>query len=433
MVYLALLNVVLIGFDLTYTWLRPWYLRHLPAITDFFDPYKGIEPQPVTDRYLLLALEVEQLLAAEAPPRELLAALQPLKELSANMLERNPFAETEHPQALQMILQRMARALGPEVTPWPPAGRSDELNIFRAFWANDEGLTRRVEVFRQEIGPTLVANYARKWNVERGKAVDRVWLLDLPFLLIFALEFLVRWGRALLRGTYRHWYVFPLIYWYDLLGLIPYFRIFRLFRLVSIYVRLHQSERTNIGQGAFSRLGKRLSSILAEEVSDKVAIRILGEVQREIRSGTHREIILETLAPRRAEIRGRIATEIHHLIANEELQARGRALLKVNLGAVFEQSKALQKLPFSESLLRPVVVAVGDAVVATLIQTLSANLETDEGRQSLEEAGDALVDALFANLDEKELIALVEEVVLDVLERTKQGVAVKKWAGATPD
>lgn len=427
MVYLALLNVVLIGFDLTYLGLRPWYLRHAPAVTAFFDSYKGIEAQPVTDRYLLLAMQAEQQVREEAPPGDLLATLQPLKELSAKMLERNPFAETHRPEALQHILQRMAVQLGPEAAPWPPAGRVEEQNIFRAFWANDPGLGERLVAFRSEIAPLLVANYSRRWNPDDGQPIDRVWLLDLPFLLLFAAEFLTRWGMALVRGAYRRWYIFPLVFWYDLVGLIPYFRIFRLFRLVSIYIRLHQSEVTNIGQDVFSRLAKRFSAILAEEVSDRVAVQILSEVQREIRGGTHRAILLETLAPRRAEIRERIATEIHELIANQTLQDQGRELLKINLGAIFEQSKALQKLPFSDSLLRPLVVSVGDAVVATLIQTLSANLETAEGRQSLEDAGDALVDALFANLDERELIALVEEVVLDVLERTKHGVAVKKW------
>ena len=69
-----------------------------------------------------------------------------------------------------------------------------------------------------------------------------------------ALEFAVRWALAVRRREVQRWFLFPLFNWYDALGLIPYFRIFRLFRVVSIYLRLHRSEMTAIGQDVVSRL-----------------------------------------------------------------------------------------------------------------------------------------------------------------------------------
>ena len=44
MVWVALINLWLIIFDLSYLWLRPIYFQYLPAVTRVYDPVKGITP-----------------------------------------------------------------------------------------------------------------------------------------------------------------------------------------------------------------------------------------------------------------------------------------------------------------------------------------------------------------------------------------------------
>jgi len=44
---------------------------------------------------------------------------------------------------------------------------------------------------------------------------------DLIFVSIFLSEFTVRWVHAVYAHTYRRWYFYPFIHWYDLLGCVP--------------------------------------------------------------------------------------------------------------------------------------------------------------------------------------------------------------------
>ena len=48
---IAVINLLLILFNLSYIPLRDIYLKHIPAIT-IYDSVKSIEPHPVTQRYL---------------------------------------------------------------------------------------------------------------------------------------------------------------------------------------------------------------------------------------------------------------------------------------------------------------------------------------------------------------------------------------------
>lgn len=49
---LALVNLLLVFFDLSYLNLRNVYLQVVPALTRLYDPVKRIQPHPQTDRYL---------------------------------------------------------------------------------------------------------------------------------------------------------------------------------------------------------------------------------------------------------------------------------------------------------------------------------------------------------------------------------------------
>ena len=66
-----------------------------------------------------------------------------------------------------------------------------------------------------------------------------------------------------------------------------YFRIFRLLRVVSMYMRLRRSELSVVGKDILSRTVAYISNIITEEVSDRVALRILSELHEEIEDGTH--------------------------------------------------------------------------------------------------------------------------------------------------
>ena len=91
MVWVALINLGLIAFDLTYPWLRPYYFHYVPVVTRVYDPVLGIEPHPLTEQFVE-DLDAARSLADLAPGSpELAERLSTLERLTARILTENPF------------------------------------------------------------------------------------------------------------------------------------------------------------------------------------------------------------------------------------------------------------------------------------------------------------------------------------------------------
>ena len=274
-------------------------------------------------------------------------------------------------------------------------------------------------------------NYRREISLSGG-FVDYGWLLDLPFLLLFTVEFYTRWILAVRRRRVPKWFLFPLFHWYDFLGIVPlpHFRIFRLLRIGSIYVRLQRSERTRVGDDVVSRTVKYFANIISEEISDMVSLRILNETQEEIRGGTHRRIIRSVIEPRRQALAREITLRARDVLASPAVRDQARAFLDVNLERAAREAAALRRLPLPGAVVGRIVAAVGATVFDAIAQTLESTLASDAGQAALEELIAGAVDGLVAELTEGEIEEMVREISLESLEQVKEAVAVRKWVDA---
>jgi hypothetical protein len=351
--------------------------------------------------------------------------------MSLRMLDEDPFAEAGRGEELRAIRHWVVTDAG-----LPPSAAADQeavVRAFREFWSNDPGaLPRRLELFDEKIRPIMGSNYFRQYDPDTGKPVDYAWLIDLPFLCIFALEFLFRWGIAVRRARHRAWYLFPLFNWYDVLGLIPYFRLFRLFRVVSIYLRLHRSEMTSIGQDAISRTVRFVARAIAEEITDMVTLRILEQTQARVSGGVYSEVIRDGIAGQRDVIRAGLADSLSRVATNEELRERAREFLRLNLRQSVESARAVRGIPLPDAVLRRLVVGIGDAVFDSLVQTVSDTVREEQGRELLEGIVDRVLDAFLSDLGGAEMECVIQAIAVEMLERTKRTVAVKEWLGAEP-
>lgn len=323
MVALAIVNVLLIVFDLTYFRLRPFYVERLPAVAELYDPVKGV--------------------------------------------------------------------------------------VTTAEVSGGEPLRRR--------GPD-------------GEPVDLFWLVDLPFLLFFAGELAARWIAAVRRRTFGQWWIYPLVHWYDVLGVVPaqQFRVFRLFRLVSIYVRLRRSGVVSVGDDVVSRGVAWLTDAVSEEVTDRVALRVLDLAQREVRAGALSQVTRNALLPRRDEVREHVVARLASLLADPDLHQRLGAFLRVALDRAASSSPTLARVPLPRAVVAPLVRTVGEALYDAVVETLAASLSEEEGRAALGALVDAVMDAFAETVGHGEIERLVEATVLDLLEEMKATVAVRRWA-----
>jgi len=430
MVYLALLNVGLIIFDLSYLWLRPTYFEFLPVVTRIYDPVKGIEPEPVTERYL----ELTRVLAAEDPTRaglyEVEASLAELRQLSMEMVDRSPFQRSGLERNLIRLFKGMEHELIREGTIQAPGNQAQEVSDL--FWSLDpepSRLGRRLKFFAGELAPLLEVNYFRFYDLD-GELVDHFWILDLPFLLIFIVEFFTRWYLAVRRSTYPRWFFFPIFNWYDLLGIMPFrqMRLFRLFRIASIYVRLARSEHSVIGEDPISRIVKYFSNIISEEISDMVSLRILNETQEELRDGTHKRIIRSVVAGHRDALAAQLSLQVRDLLTNDEVRQQARCFLDANLDQAVESAEALRRLPLPDVVLRPLVATLGQAIFDAFADTLAATLSSEEGQRAVEAMIEDAIDGLVLEITEGELEKVVREISIEVIGHMKETVAVRKWA-----
>jgi hypothetical protein len=260
---------------------------------------------------------------------------------------------------------------------------------------------------------------------------ERFWLIDLPFLLVFAGEFFLRWAVAARRRTYVRWYIYPFVHWYDLLGIVPAqeLRFFRLFRVISVYMRLRRSDVVSMEDDVVARLVRRFSDVISEEVTDRVALRILDLVKQEIEAGALSQITRAALLPRRDEVRRHLVARLVELLADPDLHERAGSFLRVNLDRAVGSSPALRRIPLPDAVLAPLVRATGEVVYDSIVETLTASLRSPDGRQALEDLVDEVMEIFSDELGRGEIEHLVEQTVLDLVDEMKRAVAVRRWPG----
>jgi hypothetical protein len=428
MVWVALINLTLICFDLTYLPLRPTYFRFTPIVTTVYDRVHGIEPHPLTSRLIAEVDTTEQLLRLDPDSPKLEEHLARLRALTTRVLVENPFdrsGQTRQLEIIRLVVGRQTNHLTGELRD-PAAARI----AAEEFWTGSRQLlSLRFDLFNQRIRPGLALNYHREFNLS-GRLTDYFWLIDLPFLMLFWIEFVVRWFLAVRRRTHARWFFFPIFNWYDVLGLIPLaaFRPFRLLRAVSMYMRLRRSELSRIGEDTASRTVAYISNIITEEVSDRVALRILSEFEEEIQDGTHRRIVHSTIGSRREEIENVLVGQIRSLLTDEVITASFKELLKVNLETAVEETETLRSVPLPSTVLKPIVTTVGQIVLNATLETLKATLESEEGRDAVQATASAVLDRLFEGPGLEEIESLTKDISLHVIEHLKETVATKKWA-----
>ena len=428
MVWVVIINLCIILFDLSYLWLRPTYFRYLPMVTRFWDPVLGINTHPLTEGLIEKADRAERLLQLDPDSPTLAESSKELRSLTLRVFVENPFERSGQTSNLDAMKKTMALETGHS----PTSLKNPKVlyEVAEGFWTGPPELLRhRFATFDEQIEPLLAVNYFRSFDLD-GHLVNHFWKIDLPFLVLFWIEFIARWTLAIRRRTYARWYFFPIFYWYDLLSLIPVtaLRPLRLLRVVSIYMRLRQSELSQVGRDFLSRGVAYISNIVTEEVSDRVAVRILDEYREEISDGTHVRIARATVEPRREEIERVLVGQIRAILTDEDTIERFRQLLQLNLANAVDESESLRSLPLPHIIVKPVVSTVGEVLLDTTLETISTTLDSSEGQEAVQALADSIIGALFYGPALVELESLAKDISLQVIDHMKEVVAVKKWA-----
>lgn len=280
----ATVNLVLVVFDLSYVPWRDFYFRRVPEITRLYDPIKGIEPHRDTKKYLEAVAGLEnQVTQTGLISPQVKTKLATIRFLSKEMIDTNPFAGAGKSGTLEKIKNRMREHIGQE----------SSKAAFNTFWSQEylskHGWNQEIDFFNQKIRPGIAKNYYRKIG-ENGEFLDNFWIIDLPFVILFATELL---GRTfLIKRKYSHlsWLEAILWRWYDLLLLIPFWQWLR---VIPVTIRLDQAKlidfyvvRRQIHQGILANF--------AEEITEIVVVQVINQFQGSIQRGEITRWLLES-------------------------------------------------------------------------------------------------------------------------------------------
>lgn len=272
---LALLNLGLVFFDLSYLHLRDFYLQVVPSLTQVYDPVKGVEPHPETQNYLSAVNQLEQQVlqtGLRSPQAE--SSLAELRILSNQMIEDNPFDLANKSGTLAKIKNEIRLRVG----------EKSAREAFATFWSpaylSQAGWQQELTFFNTQIQPLIQTNYYRDIN-RLGKFVDYFWLIDLPFIIIFSLELLARTFYISRSNPQLNWLEAILRRWYDIFLVIPFWRWLR---VIPVTIRLYQADLLNL-EPLRAQLNHDFAISFAEEITEMVGIQVIDQMQDSIRRG----------------------------------------------------------------------------------------------------------------------------------------------------
>ena len=284
------LNLLLVLFDITYIPLRTFWLqrnftplpqvplvlplRFLPDITPLYDPLKGIEPHRETQAYLAAFRRLDQVLQAGGSPETTAALRRRQVELTAAMINENPFAASGNSGTLEKIKNRLRQRAGLE------SAKQAADRLLSDAWLEQRAWPEERRFWQQQVLPLVATSYWRSID-ENGRPADHFWRIDLLlFQSVFALDILLRMLRLRRRFPGLSWRDALLRRWIDLPLLLPFWRWMR---VVPVVERLSQAQLINV-EPLRAAVSRAVVSLLALELFEVLALQLVDGTQSLIRS-----------------------------------------------------------------------------------------------------------------------------------------------------
>ncbi|MDJ0556423.1 MAG: hypothetical protein QNJ68_18685 [Microcoleaceae cyanobacterium MO_207.B10] len=449
MVLLVLVNFILVLFDLTYISFRDFYFQHIHIITTKYDSIKGIEPNRDTKQYVETFAEIKEQLSPSMAPSSVEETLAELRELSVEMINQNPFAVANKSGSLEKIKNRMRDRI--------PNPEDSAKKSFITFWSQEyltrEGWIEEITWFESEILPIIEKNYYRSIG-ESGGMTDYFYRIDLPFIIIFCLEFLGRTYLISRRHQSVNWLEATLWRWYDIFLLLPFIRILR---IIPVTIRLNYAQIIDL-EPVRAQASRGFLASVAQELTEVVVMQVINQVQRDVKTGELAKRIFSSQERSYIDINNineieAIATRLIQLTVCKvipQLQPDIEALIRYNVEKIFEESPAIQRFQqvpgvgnlanqLSERLVKElsniategpqnayetVKIAMADPVGTKLSNQLVKNfgkaLGTELQQEHTLEELQSLVSAFLEEVKINYVMRMTDEDVEKILEQTRQ-------------
>ena len=427
---IAVVNLGLVLFNLSYVPWRDFYFQTFPSLTQY-DQIKGIVPHRETQNYLNQVEKLEkQVMQTGLQSIQVDNLLQELRRLSNEMIQDNPFASANKSGTLERIKNQMRDHVG----------IASAHRAFEVFWSQDHlaqsGWQQEINFYNTRISPLIQSNYYRRIWIN-GKFVDYFWLIDLPFTILFGLEFLIRTSYISRSHPKLSWQEAMLRHWYDLFLLLPFWRWLR---LIPVSIRLSQINLLNL-EPVRAQIKYDFVTNFAEEISGIVGVRMIDQVQKLLQQG---DIFRWLFKPesRRSYIKinntnevKAIASRLLHISVYQvipKIQPDIEALLHHTIETTLNQSpvyRQLQNVPgmshLPNQLTDKLVTDISQTAYSTLTTFLEDPVVIELSNRLIQNFGEALEVEVQKKQNSQEiqslLLELLEEIKINYLKGIAEG------------
>jgi hypothetical protein len=296
-------------------------------------------------------------------------------------------------------------------------------------------------VFDWAFESPIVQDFFQIWTPQfyqfyDGTIHSNFFFVDLMFVTVFIVEIIVRWGLAIYRQTYHRWFFYPFVHWYDVLGCIPVssFRSLRLLRIVAMIPKMQRLGLVNLRRTGLYRTFSKYGGIVVEELSDRVAIRILDAVKEEIRGGhpVLDQITKEVIEPQRDVLISSVTHRLQEATAKAygSYQDAFREYVEQVIAEAVDQNQEIRTIasipgvgPTVATLLER---AISD-IVYNVINEMMADIASVENDKVIAQITSISTDALLTSEYDQRLNRLTQSILLQSIDLIKEHVEVQQW------
>ncbi|GGA05525.1 hypothetical protein CYANOKiyG1_17850 [Okeania sp. KiyG1] len=376
---------------MTYITFRDFYFEHFPILTEKYDPIKGIEPNRDTEKYLTHLQELKNQISQGADSLIVQEELAELRELSAEMIDQNPFAVANKSGSLEKIKNRIRDRI--------PNSEDSAKESFKTFWSKEyltqNELIEELNWFETEIQPLIAKNYYRGIG-ESGGLTDYFGIIDLPFIVIFGIEFLGRTFLISRRYPSVNWPEATLWRWYDIFLLLPFLQILR---IIPVTIRLNDAQIINL-ETIRAQASRGFLASIAQELTEVVIMQVINQVQKDVKTGELAKQIFSSQDKTYIDLNNineieAIATRLVQVTVCKvipQLQPDIEALIRYSVEKIVEESPVFQR--FQQI---PGVENLANQLSERLVQELS-NLATEGPQNAYETVKIAMADPVGTKL-----------------------------------
>lgn len=432
MILLALIHIGLIIFDATYFRFRDFYYHNLPGLSHRYDQLKAVEPHRDTQIYLDMANRFFKNCHDNTLKPKF---KEVMVEKSTELIKSNYFHAADKTGHLVRIKQNMVLYMREHTGKKYTSSR----RAFRDFWRQGcLNLSNRESFFNDDIAHYIETNYYRPID-KNGQPVDYFFWIDLCFILIFLIEFLVMWRKSIQELGPDQKVLYPIYHWYDILSCIPLqqLRFLRLLRLIPLYYRMVQSDIITIEKTTIYKVIMHYKEIIVEEISDQVSLNILSNIQEKTKLGTNRKLMEELITTYKPRLKEVVKSHIGN-IHLPKIESKREEFVEF-LAELFHESiketdeyKRMARIPGVSS---SISLFINQQTIAKLIdQSIDSFLFASQ-RALADEETEIFVDALMEDILNQTVIILsdeatqqlTEDINIQVLEELKKSSTAKIW------